>query len=101
MFSHRGGVIRNNLILHNNNNDLFADTGIILEDSADTLIENNRIWLGHNYPNAIEYRYSSTQNVIIQNNITNKAIVSRNGGKATLSNNKTNASLEAVLKGPL
>ena len=99
VFSHRGGVIRNNLILHKNNNDPFADTGIILEDSADTLIENNRIWLEHSYPIAIEYRFRSTQNVIIKNNTTNKAIVSTDGGKAKLSNNKTNAKLEDVLKG--
>ena len=98
-FSHRGGTIRNNLILHKNNNDPFADTGIILEDSANTLIENNRIWLEHDYPRAIEYRFPSTQNVIIKNNITNKDIVSRNGGKAKLLNNKSNAKFEEILKG--
>jgi len=101
VFGHRGGIIRNNLILHKNNNDPFADVGIILEDSAGTLIENNRIWMEHNYPNAIEYRFPSTQNVIINNNITNKNIVSRNGGKAELSNNKTNAKYKDILEGYL
>jgi len=84
--------------LHRNNIDPFADAGIILEDSADTLIENNRIWLEQTYPNAIEYRFPTTQNVIIKNNISNKAIASRNGAKAKLSNNKTNASLGEVLE---
>lgn len=101
VFSHKGGVIKNNLISHKNNNDPFADVGIILEDSTDTLIENNRIWLEHKYPNAIEYRFPSTQNIIIKNNITNKNITSRNGGKAKLSNNKTNAKHEDVLEGYL
>ena len=96
--SNRGGVIRNNTIIHSNNLDPFADAGITLEDSPDTLIENNKIWLGHNYPNAIEYRYPTTQNVIIRNNISNKGIVSRNGGKATLLNNRTNASLKEILR---
>ena len=98
-YSNKGGTIRNNTIIHSDNNDPFADAGITLEDSADTLIENNKIWLGHNYPNAIEYRFLSTKNVVIKNNITNKDIVSRNGAKAKLSNNKTNAKLEDVLKG--
>ena len=101
IFSHRGGVIRNNLILHKNNGAPFADTGIILEDSANTLIENNKIWLEHNYPRAIEYRFPTTQNVIIKNNITNKGITSRDGGKAKLSNNKTNANLKDILGGNL
>jgi len=96
-FSHLGGIIRNNLIMHSDNNDPFADVGIIIEDSANTLIENNRIWLGHDYPNAIEYRFPSTQNVVIKNNITNKRIVSRNGARAVLSNNTTNAGKEDIL----
>ena len=96
-YSNKGGVIRNNTIIHSDNNDPFADAGITLEDSADTLIENNRILLEHNYPNAIEYRFQSTKNVVIKNNITNKNIVSRNGAKAKLSNNKTNAKPEDIL----
>jgi hypothetical protein len=97
VYQHKGGSISNNLITHSRNNDPFADVGIILEDSADTLIENNRILLEHNYPNAIEYRFPSTHGVIIKNNITNKNIVSRNGATADLSNNKTNAKREEIL----
>lgn len=94
--SNRGGIIRGNTITHSDNNDPFADTGIILEDSPGTLIENNRIWLKHHYPNAIEYRFPSTNNVIIRNNVTNKNIVSRNGGKAKLTNNITNAKFKDI-----
>ena len=99
IFSHWGGVITGNLVTHHNNDAPFADVGIIVEDSAYTLIENNRVWLGHNYPNAIEYRFPSTYGIVIKNNITNKKIVSRNGGKAELSNNRTNASRIEIFQG--
>ena len=55
-YSNFGGIIRNNTIIHSDNGDSFSDTGIVLEDSASTLIEGNKIWLGHDYPRAIEYR---------------------------------------------
>jgi hypothetical protein len=96
-YSHRGGVIRNNIIIHNQNNDPFADTGIILEDSPETIIANNKIWLAHDYPNAIEYRFPSTVNIIISNNITNKNIQSRNGANAELNGNTTDARIEDIL----
>ncbi|HED36451.1 MAG TPA: right-handed parallel beta-helix repeat-containing protein [Gammaproteobacteria bacterium] len=97
IFQHRGGLIRNNLILHNDNNDPFADAGIILEDSANTLVENNGIWMAHDYPNAIEYRSPSTRNVVIKNNITNKKIISRNGAKAILLDNTVDAKREEII----
>jgi len=98
VFSHRGGAIRSNLVTHNNTNAPFSDVGIIVEDSAYTIIENNRIWLAHGYPNAIEYRFPSTYGVIIRNNISNKNIVSRNGGQAKLSNNITDATRSEIIE---
>jgi hypothetical protein len=98
-YSHRGGVIRNNLILHTNNDNPFSDVGIGLENSPGSIVIGNRIWLGGNYPNAIEYRFPSTRDVIISNNITNKAIRSRNGGEAELSDNITDARLDDILIG--
>ena len=96
-YSNRGGVIRNNMIIHSDNNHPFSDTGIVLEDSAMTLIEDNKIWLGHDYPRAIEYRYPSTQGVVIRGNITNKRIASRDGGEAEVYDNITDADLETIL----
>lgn len=96
-YSNRGGSIRNNTIIHTDNDDLFADTGISIEDSALTLIENNRIWLGHDYPRAIEYRYASTTGVIIRGNITNREITSRNGAMAEVYDNITTADQKTVL----
>jgi len=82
-----GGIIKNNIIIHEDNNHPFADTGIIIENSPNTIIEGNKIWLQHDYPNAIEYRFSKTINTIIKNNSTNKKIVSRNNAQAKLINN--------------
>jgi len=83
----KGGIIRNNFIHHTANNHPFADTGITLENSSNTQVYNNTIFLENNYPNAIEYRFAGSTGIQILNNITNKAIKSRDGGTATVTNN--------------
>ncbi|MEP7702664.1 right-handed parallel beta-helix repeat-containing protein [Paraglaciecola sp. 25GB23A] len=83
-----GGTISNNLIIHSNNQHPYADAGIIIEESPNTLVKNNKILLLHDYPNAIEYRFSNTTNVTISENLTNKAIRRRNGAQATVNNNQ-------------
>ena len=85
--NHSGGAIRNNVILHAKITP-FADTGIALEQSPNTLIENNIIYLSHSYPRAIEYRFVETQQVIIKNNEVNRKIASRDGGNAKVVGNK-------------
>ena len=57
--------------------------------SADTQVYNNTVYIA--YPNAIEYRFPSTNGVTITNNLCNTAITSRNGGQAALSSNVQNA----------
>ena len=89
-----GGVIRNNMIYHAPDHDPFADTGIALTDSPDTQVYNNTIVLQSDYPNAIEYRFPVTRNVFIANNLTNRAIASRNGGRATVTHNVTDATAQ-------
>jgi hypothetical protein len=98
VYSNLGGVIRNNTIIHADNNDPFADTGIVIERSPNTIIANNNIWLGHSYKRAIEYRFPLTKNVVIKDNLTNKSISSRNGGEAILEQNITDANLEDILE---
>ncbi len=93
-YSNYGGEVKNNIIYHANNGDAFADTGIALEDSPNTLIKGNMVFLAHNYPRAIEYRYPTTNNVMIEDNQTNRSITSRDGGQARLKNN--NEALEKV-----
>lgn len=86
-----GGVIRNNMIYHAAGAGPFADTGIALTDSPGTQVYNNTILLQSKYPRAIEYRFPVTRNVFIANNLTNRAIASRNGGRATVTHNVTDA----------
>ena len=85
---HTGGIIRNNLIYHNSTK---GDVGIGLESASGVKVYNNTLFQEHSYPNAIEYRFAATNNVEIINNLTNKKIVSRNGGSASLENNITTA----------
>ncbi|MBT8440029.1 MAG: right-handed parallel beta-helix repeat-containing protein [Gammaproteobacteria bacterium] len=87
-----GGVIRNNMIYHAANRGDFADVGIALENSPETSVYNNSIFMEHNYRSAIEYRFPGTTNVTITNNLTNKEITLRDGASGTISNNLTTAS---------
>lgn len=84
----QGGVIRNNMIYNDGLTD-FDDVGIGLESSPDTKVYNNTVFI--EYSNAIEYRFGTTTNVDIINNLCNKAIASRNGGTAQLETNITSA----------
>jgi len=86
-FFSKGGLISGNVIYHSNNGDPYADTGIILEASPETVVEGNYIFMQHSYPRAIEYRFEETQNALIQKNFTNKSIRSSNGGHALVKNN--------------
>lgn len=85
---HQGGLIENNVIIHTNTHHPFSDTGIALESSPDSIVRNNTVLLYTNYPNAIEYRFSVTKNVIIENNKVNKKIKRRDNATAVLSANE-------------
>jgi hypothetical protein len=87
----QGGMIRNNVILHSANAHSFADVGIILESSANIDVLNNTIFQEHPYPRAIEYRFTGTRGGRVINNLTNRAIASRDGGSADVSHNYTRA----------
>ena len=83
-----GGKIRNNMI-YNDGSGVFSDVGIGLETSPGTKVYNNSIYI--NYPNSIEYRWPSTVDVDIKNNLCNKLIKQRDGAQANLATNITNA----------
>jgi len=88
---HLRGIIRNNMIYHAAGNGSFADVSIEADESPNTQIYNNTIFMQNSYPNAIEYRFPLSSGLIIRNNLTNKVIQARDGATATLSNNITNA----------
>ena len=77
---HFGGIIRNNIV-HTS-----RDVGIGLEQARNALVYNNTVYT-ENYFNSIEYRFDSTYNCHIANNLTNENIASRNGGTALVESN--------------
>ena len=87
--SHAGGAIYNNFIYRTE--PRHADAGISIWDSPGTRVYHNTVMLNGTYSAAIEYRFASTFNVEIANNLTDAAIVQRDGASALVSNNYTQA----------
>ncbi|MBI3467512.1 MAG: tandem-95 repeat protein [Planctomycetes bacterium] len=92
-FDHQGGVIRNNFFYRDANLPNAVDVPIMVADSPNTQVYHNTVINQGSYSNAIEYRFASSSGLDIKNNLTNRAITSRNGATATLGGNVTNASL--------
>jgi len=86
-----GGIIRNNMIYHAANAGQFADTSISVIDTPNAQVYNNTILMLNSFPWAIEYRFSDTTGVLIENNATNLPIVARDGATGTVSHNVTSA----------
>ena len=69
-----------------------SDVGIGLESASGARVYNNTIFHEHPYPNGIEYRFAASNDLIIANNLSNRRIVSRDGGTTSmLSHNVTTA----------
>jgi hypothetical protein len=85
-----GGMIRNNMI-YSDDMGLHNDVGIGLESASNFFVYNNTIFFDHGYLNAIEYRFAASVGNEIINNLTNRAITSRDGGSAIVRNNLTAA----------
>ncbi len=88
---HSGGIVRNNFIHRDASVD--GDVAIGVFDSPETKVLHNSIHIAGNYRNAIEYRFPDTADVLIANNLTNKAISSRQGASASVVGNDTHATL--------
>src|SRR5688572_3675302 len=87
--SHSGGAIYNNFIYRTE--PQHADAGISIWDSPGTRVYHNTVIQNGTYPAAIEYRFASTSNVEIVNNLTDAAIVQREGAAAIVTSNYTQA----------
>lgn len=87
-YSNLAGIVQGNIIYHAKNNHEFADVGIILEDSPETIIRDNFIYFEHNYSNAIEFRFKATKDVLIKNNDTNRGIKLKDNAQAVIINNR-------------
>jgi hypothetical protein len=87
--SHEGGAIYNNFIYRTQ--PLHADSGISVWDSPGTHVFHNTVIQNGTYPVAIEYRFSTTTGVQVMNNLTDGAIIARDGAHGVMSNNYTAA----------
>ena len=81
---HEGGIIRNNFI------HVVEDAGIYVEGHGVEILHNT-IWLDSDYPNAIEYRFATTTELVIANNLSNGQVRARDGASGTLSRNVATA----------
>lgn len=86
---HTGGIIRNNMIVRSAGAG--GDVGIAVFDSPGTKVVHNTVWLNGQYPNAVEYRFPHTTGTVIANNLTDAAIIARDGATASLAGNVTSA----------
>ena len=77
MNGHPGGVISNNFV-HTS-----RDVGIGLEFAPDVKVYQNTV-ITENYSNAIEYRFTGTDNVHIANNLTRGVITDRSSGSSAI-----------------
>ena len=86
-FDHRGGVIRNNVVCNLNP---WADEGIEANDSPGVRVEHNTVLVEGKLPWSISIRFSATT-ALVRNNLSNRQILLREGARAELKGNVTDA----------
>jgi hypothetical protein len=95
---HSGGIVRNNFIFRDAS--VQGDVAIGVFDSPETKVLHNSIYIAGSYPNAIEYRFPDAADVLIANNLTNRAIASREGASGRVVGNYTQATLGFFMNAP-
>ena len=93
-FDHEWGAILNNTFYRDADLTNAVDVPILVADSPNTKVYHNTIIIRGSYPNAIEYRYRSSTNLEIKNNLCDGAIQARDGAAAVLGGNLTKAELK-------
>lgn len=98
IYGNLAGEMHNNFIYQSVNEHPFSDAAIVLESSPKTKITSNFSYFEHDYPRAIEYRFRSTVDVVIENNRVNRRIASRDNGNAIVENNSEIFRKEAFME---
>jgi hypothetical protein len=86
-FDHQGGTIRQNVVVNLHH---WADEGIEANDARDVRIDHNTVLVEGGLPWSISVRFPTT-NARVRNNLTNKTVQVRNGGRAERAGNVENA----------
>ncbi|MEO8255926.1 MAG: Ig-like domain-containing protein [Acidobacteriota bacterium] len=94
---HSGGVVRNNFIYRRSG--IAGDAAILVASSPNTQVVHNTIVLNGTYPNAVEYRFAESRNVVVASNLASGQIQARDGATGTASSNYTSATA-AMFVGP-
>src|SRR5262249_47982629 len=84
-----GGLIANNMIYRSGTQH--GDVAIGVWNSPNTEVAYNTVILNADYPNAVEYRFTTTTGVKILYNLTDSAITVRDGATGTVTGNVTTA----------
>ncbi len=88
-FDHTGGLIRNNIVYRSSAQP--GDVGISVNDSPNTQVLNNTVFVSGTYPAAIEYRFIGSSGVVLKNNLHDGVISARDRATGTEQNNLAGA----------
>jgi regulation of enolase protein 1 (concanavalin A-like superfamily) len=94
-----GGIARNNFI-YRRASVTGGDSAIYVADSPNTQVLHNTILVNGTYGSPIEYRFSDSTGIVIQNNLLDGSISTRNGASGTVSNNNTSATASMFVDAP-
>ena len=87
---HTSGIVRNNFI--DRRPGPTGDAAILVADSPNTQVLHNSILISGTYSNAIEFRFPNASAVLVANNVTDAAIIARDGATGSVTGNFTTAS---------
>lgn len=86
-YDHDGGLIRNNVVVNLNR---WADEAIEANAAPNVRIEHNTVFVEGTTPWGIGVRFAASD-ALVRNNLTNRRIFLRDGGRATLDGNVLHA----------
>jgi len=88
-FDHQGGMIRNNVFFRSASQP--GDVGITINDSPQTEVLNNTVFVSGTWSTPIEYRFPGTTGVRLVNNLLDGSIGRRDGALGTEQSNVAGA----------